>query len=186
MGSAERLVRACLRGGWNKVVKNVEGKAEAVRQESERARARKVIGKEKEGEREGKTDRLREEEREYREPGGGSSQGIAVVWWCVGLCLRNPFRESAERGTQTPEWGKNSVSLPVLHPSPSRPSVHSLAPILSPFLVAFLSSALPVTLLFSLFLHLSISLLPFVSLGSRLRGNQAEHKLGRRLMAGNI
>jgi len=32
------------------------------------------------------------------------------------LCLRNPFRESAERGTQTSEWGKNSVSLPVLHP----------------------------------------------------------------------
>lgn len=25
MGSAERSVRACLRGGWNKVVKNVEG-----------------------------------------------------------------------------------------------------------------------------------------------------------------
>lgn len=62
MGSAERLVRACLRGGWNKVVKNVEGKAEAVRQESERARARKVIGKEKEGER-GK-DRQTERRRE--------------------------------------------------------------------------------------------------------------------------
>lgn len=58
------MVRACLRGGWNKVVKNVEGKAEAeaVRQESERARARKVIGKEKEGER-GK-DRQTERRRE--------------------------------------------------------------------------------------------------------------------------
>lgn len=48
-----------------------------------------------------------------------AARGIAVVWWCVGvLCLRNPFRESAERGTQTSEWGKNSVSLPVLHPPP--------------------------------------------------------------------
>lgn len=27
--------------------------------------------------------------------------------------LCNPFRESAERGTQTPEWGKNSVSSPL-------------------------------------------------------------------------
>lgn len=62
MGSAERLVRACLRGGWNKVVKNVEGKAEAVRQEFERARARKVIGKEEKGER-GK-DRQTERRRE--------------------------------------------------------------------------------------------------------------------------
>lgn len=84
MGSAERLVRACLRGGWNKVVKNVEGKAEAeaVRQESERARARKVIGKEKEGEREGKTDRLREEEREYREPGAVVAARESL--WCGG------------------------------------------------------------------------------------------------------
>lgn len=53
MGSAERLVRACLRGGWNKVVKNVEG-SQAARQESERRererernneRRRKRIGK---------------------------------------------------------------------------------------------------------------------------------------------
>lgn len=65
MGSAERLVRACLREGWNKVVKNVEGKAEAVRQESERAKAREGIGKERRGEREreGKIDRPRVKER---------------------------------------------------------------------------------------------------------------------------
>lgn len=39
------------------------------------------------------------------------------MWWCVGPRLCNPFRESAERGTQTPEWGKNSVSSPRLPPS---------------------------------------------------------------------
>lgn len=50
MGSAERLVRVCLKGGWNKVVKNVEG-SKAARQEFERDRERqRERGKEREGE----------------------------------------------------------------------------------------------------------------------------------------
>lgn len=102
---------------------------------------------------------------------------VVVVWWwwrkrqgwkgkcgacvCVCVCrtwLCNPFRESAERGTQTPEWGKNSVSSPL-------PSTLFLCLQRSGF------PALPYT--------------P-VSHGSRLRGNQAKHKLGRRIVAGNI
>lgn len=94
-----------------------------------------------------------------------------MVWWwwrkrqgwkgkcgaCVCVCrtrLCNPFRESAERGTQTPEWGKNSVSSPL-------PSTLFLCLQRSGF------PALPYT--------------P-VSHGSRLRGNQAKHKLGRRIV----
>ena len=73
--------------------------------------------------------------------------------------LCNPFRESAERGTQTPEWGKNSVSSPLLAPSFSA------------------ARAAPVSR------HATYH--P-VSHGSRLRGNQAKHKLGRRIVAGNI
>ncbi|KAL0115406.1 hypothetical protein PUN28_010726 [Cardiocondyla obscurior] len=69
------------------------------------------------------------------------------LWWCVGvLHLRNPFRESAERGTQTSEWGKNSVSLPVLHP-PSRARSIPLTP--SP------AYALPFSFSFSLSLFVS-------------------------------
>lgn len=82
----------------------------------------------------------------------------AVVCSRTRLC--NPFRESAERGTQTPEWGKNSVSSP----SASTPAPH---PFSAP----------------SRFHRLASN--P-VSHGSRLRGNQAKHKLGRRIVAGNI
>lgn len=89
----------------------------------------------------------------------GDGDGVCV---CVCMCARrtrlcNPFRESAERGTQTPEWGKNSVSSP-----------------------------LPSTLF--LCLQRGFPALPYtpVSHGSRLRGNQAKHKLGRRIVAGNI
>lgn len=105
---------------------------------------------------------------------GGGGGGVVVVakeagverkMWCVCVCvcvcrtrLCNPFRESAERGTQTPEWGKNSVSSPL-------PSTLFLCLQRSGF------PALPYT--------------P-VSHGSRLRGNQAKHKLGRRIVAGNI
>jgi len=101
------------------------------------------------------------------------------VWYVGVLCLRNPFRESAERGTQTSEWGKNSVSLPVLHPTFSC----SLYPLARPLR----------TLPFSLSSYVSPQRPPFsssprVSLVqlSRLRGNQAEHKLGRHPVAGNI
>lgn len=97
--------------------------------------------------------------------GGGGERGRGgkenVVRVCVCVCrtrLCNPFRESAERGTQTPEWGKNSVSSPL-------PSTLFLCLQRSGF------PALPYT--------------P-VSHGSRLRGNQAKHKLGRRIVAGNI
>lgn len=130
------------------------------------------------------------------------------------LCLRNPFRESAERGTQTSEWGKNSVSLPVLHPfSLARPLAlrarcHSISLSLfyhfiflfrAPSLSLFLSLSLSAFLDFSLS-HPHYSLRfprqplfsPRVSSArslaslSRLRGNQAERKLDRRLVAGNI
>jgi len=40
MGSAERLVRVCLRGGWNKVVKNMEGSQASKKSERERERER--------------------------------------------------------------------------------------------------------------------------------------------------
>lgn len=53
------------------------------------------------------------------------------------LCLRNPFRESAERGTQTSEWGKNSVSLPVLHPFSLTLPLHSPPYYLSRFSSSF-------------------------------------------------
>lgn len=91
------------------------------------------------------------------ERGRGGKENVVRVCVCrTRLC--NPFRESAERGTQTPEWGKNSVSSPL-------PSTLFLCLQRSGF------PALPYT--------------P-VSHGSRLRGNQAKHKLGRRIVAGNI
>lgn len=119
------------------------------------------------------------------------------------LCLRNPFRESAERGTQTSEWGKNSVSLPVLHPFSLTLPLHSPPYYLSRFSSSF-SRALhlpPPVLGFSLFLPVTryVSLVNHPSLASSrahlsyrplarslaslswLRDNQAEHKLGRRL-----
>lgn len=87
------------------------------------------------------------------------------------LCLRNPFRESAERGTQTSEWGKNSVSLPVLHPfSLARPLAlrarcHSISLSLSlfyHFIFLFRAPSL------SLSLAISICLSGFLSFSSPL------------------
>lgn len=92
------------------------------------------------------------ERRGYSWGRGRVKENVVVC----GARLCNPFRESAERGTQTPEWGKNSASSP-----PHPPSFSLLSPL----------SSLPT--------H------P-VSHGSRLRGNQAKHKLGRRIAAGNI
>lgn len=162
MGSVERLVRACLRGGWNKVVKNVEG-SQAARRESKGERKTWGEGRSEKGGKGGKEGKKKKEDRKA-DDGGGGNQGIAMLWWCVlgVLCLPNPFRESAERGTQTSEWGKNSVSLPVLHPPPHARSIpspascaryHSLSlslsrslsiPFfsLSPFLVMFLSAVI--------------------------------------------
>lgn len=47
---------------------------------------------------------------------GGKENVVVMVVARACVCrtrLCNPFRESAERGTQTPEWGKNSVSSPL-------------------------------------------------------------------------